>query len=903
MNKTKVSHSIRNRILLIFIISLFISISCYGTVVFTNWIASAKKTAARISGDLNEDINNQVLDFMLAPYQINELNHHVIVNKMIDFADAIQRDRYFALILNTHSQEIYSLGYGTADGAYYGARRNEQGAVEIMRNNADTGGNSWYYSVNEDYSARELVLQAGKFDPRTRVWFQAAIEKGGPVFSPVYRHFVIEDLTVSAAWPIYGETGDLQGVLGTHLLLTGIGTFLKDAVEEYDGTAFIIEKESQYLIANSMDLPNFAVLGDGTLERRRLNDLDDPDIQKAYRQYNANSTAQHTFQGESGNYFINAREISLDGIDWVIISAIPQSFFIADVYTSITWAAVIATLSMLLVVLGYRLMMTKMMRPLQDLLQVTSELSAGDLTKRVEVIKNNELGVISNSVNRVADTLQSLIVHLETIVQKRTEELQSAFLSLEANKDDLRLILDSAAEAIYGIDLNGDCSFCNNSCIQMLGYHDQAELLGKNMHRLIHHSRADKTDFPIEECSIFRALSEGEGTHVEDEVFWRADGTSFSVEYFSFPQIKNKKIVGAVITFMDISERKQKEAEIQYLSCYDPLTGLQNRRCFEENRTRIDRPDNLPLSVVFADINGLKMTNDIFGHQAGDELIRKSAEILMQACRQNDVVARIGGDEFILLLPKTTRENAEKILDRIKAGFADARVEAIKCSISLGLDTKQNPDQSLDEVMANAENAMYKDKSMNRKSNNKDIIDTIINTLHAQNPCERQHSLAVAMLASGIGAEINLPENEILKLKQAGFLHDIGKIVLGESILAKDQFSEEELEKLKQHPSAGFRILSLFDDMLDIAEFVYGHHERWDGTGYPRGIKGNQISLISRILAVAEVYDRVRNRGDAPIKERESNALAVIKDGAGTQFDQSIAEAFLHMMAKMNREG
>ena len=129
-------------------------------------------------------------------------------------------------------------------------------------------------------------------------------------------------------------------------------------------------------------------------------------------------------------------------------------------------------------------------------------------------------------------------------------------------------------------------------------------------------------------------------------MFWRADGTSFDVEYYSYPQIKNGEITGAVVTFMDISERKQKEAEIQYLNCYDSLTGLHNRRCFEDNRAKIDNRDNLPLSVIFADINGLKMTNDIFGHTAGDKLIKKSAEILQQVCRQNDVVARVGGDEF-----------------------------------------------------------------------------------------------------------------------------------------------------------------------------------------------------------------------------------------------------------------
>jgi diguanylate cyclase (GGDEF)-like protein/putative nucleotidyltransferase with HDIG domain len=364
--------------------------------------------------------------------------------------------------------------------------------------------------------------------------------------------------------------------------------------------------------------------------------------------------------------------------------------------------------------------------------------------------------------------------------------------------------------------------------------------------------------------------------------------------------VKNGEIIGAVVTFLDISDRKQKEAEIQYLNCHDTLTGLHNRRCFEEHRGKIDNPDHLPLSVIFADINGLKMTNDIFGHTAGDELIKKSSEILRQVCRQNDVVARVGGDEFILLLPKTAGENAEMILDQIKSEFADAHVRAIKCSISLGLDTKTSPDQSLEEVISNAENAMYKDKTENRKFVNKDIINTIIETLHAKSPRERQHSLNVEKMCTELGAAFHLHETEINKLSRAGYLHDIGKIILDDNLLAVDSMNEDRNEMIRQHAVVGYRILNLFDDTLDLAEYVYGHHERWDGAGYPRGLKGEQIPLISRIISVVETYDRVLNRGGLPLEERKQTALEIIKKGAGMQFDPQVAEIFVQMIYKYN---
>jgi PAS domain S-box-containing protein len=122
------------------------------------------------------------------------------------------------------------------------------------------------------------------------------------------------------------------------------------------------------------------------------------------------------------------------------------------------------------------------------------------------------------------------------------------------NEEDLRLILDSIAERIYGIDLEGKCTMCNASCLSMLGYSHERQLLGKNMHDIIHNKYPDGTYYPEEQCRILQAFKKGQGTHVEDEVFWRADGTCFPVEYFSYPQYRNGRVIGAVVTFSDITE-------------------------------------------------------------------------------------------------------------------------------------------------------------------------------------------------------------------------------------------------------------------------------------------------------------------------------------------------------------
>ena len=180
---------------------------------------------------------------------------------------------------------------------------------------------------------------------------------------------------------------------------------------------------------------------------------------------------------------------------------------------------------------------------------------------------------------------------------------------------------------------------------------------------------------------------------------------------------------------------------------------------------------------------------------------------------------------------------------------------------------------------------MYKDKSINRQAVNNGIIDTIIETLHSRSPIEKQHSFNVSYVCAKIGTAMNLSEAEISKLGRAGYLHDIGKIVLDDSLLSAEFINEDELDVIRQHALVGYRILNLFDDTVDLAEYVYNHHERWDGTGYPRGLKGAQIPLASRIISIVETYDRILNRGDKPVDKRKADAVETINRAAGTQFD------------------
>lgn len=895
VNGEKRDISIKRTIISVFLAAMLVSLLGIGYLIFANWYASAEKTADVIADNIGDELYHGIDDFLQLPRQINEGNLTIIKRGLIDLGNDENRDKYFLGVLKSANPAIYSFTYGSESGEYYGARRNTSGELEIVRNNAATEGSSWYYRVNGDTAEGEPVFRTGSFDPRQRAWYREAVKRGGPVLSPIYKHFLMNDLAVSAAQPVYDDEGRLIGVMGTHILLSGFEAFLKSTVEDYQGHAFIVEKDGGALIANSEGIGNFTIAPDGTLKRLKLSEVTLPGVKEAYAKYAAEHNSNFSYEFEGRKLHVSIREIHMDGIDWVIVSAIPDGPLMAYMKQSIQSTVLLALLALVLFAVIYQVLTGRLMAPIDNLLQTAGALASGDLSKRASVVRNDEIGSIAASVNKVADKMQFLINDLEEAVKVRTEELRLTNESLAENRNQLQLILDSTAEAIYGMDLEGRCTFCNRSCLRLLGYKNQSELLGKNMHDKIHHSRVNGEPMPLGECRIYRALTQGAGFEADDEIFWRADGTSFAVGYHAYPQFKSGKVVGGVVTFMDITDRKQKEKEIEYLSCHDTLTGVYNRRCLEESAARIDKAENLPLSVIFADVNGLKITNDVFGHAAGDELIKGVALLLSRCCRQNDVIGRVGGDEFVLLLPRTTAENAWKVIERIKVVFAAEPFGGIKGSISLGLDTKTHEEQTLDEILANAESSMYDDKSKNRKAVNNGMLDTIVELLHAKSGREKEHAANVSRMCGELGAALELSEAELSRLQRAAYLHDIGKVMVDDELL-EGTLTDEDKERMQQHSVYGYRILSLFDDTLDLAEYVYSHHERWDGTGYPRGLKGEAIPLLSRIILVVETYERTLNKGSVPTEASRAEALSVVREGSGSKFDPQIAELFLQLL-------
>ncbi|HML37459.1 MAG TPA: diguanylate cyclase [Bacillota bacterium] len=339
---------------------------------------------------------------------------------------------------------------------------------------------------------------------------------------------------------------------------------------------------------------------------------------------------------------------------------------------------------------------------------------------------------------------------------------------------------------------------------------------------------------------------------------------------------------------------ERSEQENLYLSYFDVLTGLYNRRYYELEVGNLDTEKNLPISVILVDINGLKMINDAFGRQLGDEILQRAAEVIREGCDGCGIAARWSGDEFIVFLPRTPKAEAENIANRILEACQTENIGVFQLSMSLGWDTKTCADTELAEILRTAEDRMYDHKLIQNKGLRGDLLNTIIHTLYEKNPREEQHSERVGEVAGQIGSAMGFSDLLVSRLKIIGHLHDIGKIAIEETILNKtDSLSEREREEIRRHPDVGYRILSAASEMQEMADCVLAHHERWDGKGYPRGLAGEAIPLEARIIALADSYDAMSSERPYRKALDDDVILYEIRKNAGLQFDPEIARIFV----------
>ncbi|MBM7555712.1 sensor domain-containing diguanylate cyclase/phosphohydrolase [Halanaerobacter jeridensis] len=457
---------------------------------------------------------------------------------------------------------------------------------------------------------------------------------------------------------------------------------------------------------------------------------------------------------------------------------------------------------------------------------------------------------------------------------------------LEKKKEALETFFNVTPDLLGIIDIDGNFIKVNQAWEKNLGY-SKEKLEKSNCFDYIHPADQNDTKRKLKRLKNKEEVlnfvnryrnSQGEYRYLE----WRA-------------RWKNGFIYAAS---RDVTKRKKQEDKIKYISFHDNLTNLYNRTYLEEEIERMDVERQLPISLIMADLNGLKVVNDTYGHDRGDEILKQTAKILKTACRQEDVIARWGGDEFVIFLPQTREKEAQKVYNRIKNLCAATDGNEIPISIALGIGVKNNLEQKIYDVLNVAEEQMYKNKLDESRSTKSHIVKALLKTLGEKSDETEEHAWRMQKLTFLMAEELDLSQAKMDKLSLVATLHDIGKTIIPAEILTKTaKLTEDEWDTIQQHPKTGYRIASSTEEFSHVAEKILYHHERWDGSGYPHGLKGEGIPLLSRIITIVDAYDVMTNGRPYKDAMTKKEALAELERCSGTQFDPQLVNHFIKVMS------
>jgi diguanylate cyclase (GGDEF)-like protein/PAS domain S-box-containing protein len=503
--------------------------------------------------------------------------------------------------------------------------------------------------------------------------------------------------------------------------------------------------------------------------------------------------------------------------------------------------------------------------------------------------KRNDKKRLDNRVRKQTEALKA--AHARTLKLLKSLEKEN-----EARKKSEKALVEAQKLAhlgSYEINFESDKINCSEEVLNIFGASSYEAVNSKD--RFLQFVQPDEIPTVLE--NINQVMVE---KATADFIFRiiRQDGEERIINMRMIPQFdENNNHVGNFGTIQDITRIRKTEEEIRYLSYHDYLTGLFNRRFYEEVLIKLDTEENYPMTLVMADVNGLKMINDSFGHAVGDQLLQKASNVIKSGCRENDVIARLGGDEFVIILARTDAETAALIIKRLEMLAAREKIRGLKLSIAFGSRTKTRKEENIQQVLKNAEDDMYRHKLYESASMRSKTIELIMNTLYEKSNREMMHSSRVGQICEKIGMRMKLDQDEINQIRTAGLIHDIGKMGIDEKILNKPgTLSDDEWKEIQRHPEIGYRILSSANEFSEMANCILEHHERWDGRGYPKGLKGEEISLQGRIVAVADSFDAMTSDRTYRKGLAQDEAIAEIKRCAGTHFDPLVAKMLVEVV-------
>jgi diguanylate cyclase (GGDEF)-like protein/PAS domain S-box-containing protein len=490
-----------------------------------------------------------------------------------------------------------------------------------------------------------------------------------------------------------------------------------------------------------------------------------------------------------------------------------------------------------------------------------------------------------------------LSVQALQIVQQRRyiAALQETQEELKESEERYRALVQKSSEAILLIEPDTRTVIETNRHFQELLGYSAEELSGKAIYDFVNDTK-DSIDRYYNDV-----LANQNELPVESRSFRHKSGRSIDVERTGvMVHLNGKKVY--MVTARDVTERKLIEEKMMYLSFHDILTELYNRTYFEEEMVRMDRRRDGSVGLIIFDLDGLKLVNDSFGHEQGDSLLIRMAELIQGSFGANDVVARIGGDEIAVLMKATTLKQLETAVANVYAAVERHQhsVHRIPLSLSAGYAFSADKRLSMRELFREADNNMYREKLHRSRSARSAIVQTVMRLLEARDFITEGHADRLQNMMTSLARAAGISENRMTDLRLLAQFHDIGKVGIPDRILLKPgPLTPEEKVEMQRHCEIGHRIAQSSPDLLSVADWVLKHQEWWNGEGYPIGLAGEQIPIECRILAIVDAYDAMTN--DRPYRRAKDHDLAVaeIRSCSGTQFDPILADLFIRSFEKV----
>lgn len=517
-----------------------------------------------------------------------------------------------------------------------------------------------------------------------------------------------------------------------------------------------------------------------------------------------------------------------------------------------------------------------------------------DLIKRIQNDKGDFrwINLIIRPLRLYEDTREDYLC----IIQDVHEEIK-ALQALKESERSKELLLSHLPGLAYRCrnDRDWTMEYVSPGCKELTGYEPDELVFNKKIsfNELIE---------PSYQTTLYeqwqQAILKHEDFRAEFEIITADDNKKWVLELGQavYDELGNVLALEGII--IDITDIKLRDAQIQYLDMHDVLTGTYNRKYLEIETVRVNQAMYCPMLVMIADINGVRLINDAYGFKEGDQLIIQAASILKQVCGDEASVFRTGGDEFTVLIPHFESKYLQNLLQRVKHSIEiyNDKLEnpALNLSLSLGAAIRENTSIGFEEITKEAIESLHKNKLLDRKSHFSSVISSMQATMYAKSEETEEHTERLADYVRRMGQWLNLSQSQMDNLTLLSLLHDIGKIGIPEHILHKPgKLTDEEWIIMRKHTEIGYRIALASPELHTIAPYILTHHERWDGKGYPNGVKGDDIPLLARILSIVDAFDamtqdRVYRKG----MDVEA-AILELRRCAGSQFDPTLVDLFI----------